>query len=91
MLAMVILIANSLGSKTKKNSVNFNEDFTLFQPLMQVETPVMPDDYYLTRPRNYEWTQEDVNQWFTPPNGQLLEQLNSANDYMITNILEAAP
>lgn len=91
LVALVIVVVSVSGKPDKKNAVEFNEDFTLYQPLMVPAVPSLPDDYYLMRERGYKWTQADVDRWFTPPDGQLLDDLHSANDDMITNILEAAP
>lgn len=89
--AMVIIIIKTSSSNDKKNVIDTTRNFTLYQPLLPPKVFSMPDDYYLVRPRNYQWAQEDVKRWFTEPDGQLLKELHSANDNMISNILEAAP
>lgn len=85
-----IIVANSRDGQ-KRNPVAFDEDFTLLQPLMLPEEPSLPDDYYLVRPRGYEWTWDDVERWFAAPDGTLLDELHAANGALINDILEAAP
>ena len=89
--ALVIVFVSSINKDKKKSIVTFNEDYTLLQPLMLPDEPSLPDDYYLVRPRNYEWTQEDVDSWFSIPNSKLLDELHQANNSMINDLLEAAP
>lgn len=89
--ALVIVIIKTSSSNEKKMVLDITREFTLYQPLLPPEVFTMPDDYYLVRPRNYQWSKEDVKRWFTEPDGQLLKELHSANDNMISNILEAAP
>jgi len=90
LLAMIIILVNGSKNKTK-NNVKFENDFTLLQPLMKPEFDSLPDDYYLNRPKNYKWSEKDVERWFSNPDDELLDELHEANDKMILDILEAAP
>ena len=90
-LIAVIIILVGESNLFKKDTLSFDEDFTLHQSLVSPEAPSMPDEYYLVRPKDYEWTQEDIDRWFAPPDEQLLDALHTANDQIITDLLEAAP
>ncbi len=90
-IGIIIFTVSNIIAARKNSGVNFIEDFELLQPLVQPDLPEFPDDYYLLRTRDYEWTQSDIDKWFTMPDGILLDELHDANDAMITEILEAAP
>lgn len=90
-VSALIIISVSSSDKNKKNVMSFNEDFKLIQPLVLPQESVLPDDYYLVRPKNYQWTEEDVNRWFTSPDGNILDELHKANNQMVNDILEVAP
>ncbi|MDR1785600.1 MAG: hypothetical protein LBR23_03950 [Spirochaetaceae bacterium] len=60
-------------------------------PLLPPAQYAFPDDYRLFRPRRDRWTREEAQEWFTSPDGPMLEQLHEANTRIIDTLLEAAP
>jgi hypothetical protein len=48
-------------------------------------------DYRLFRPRVKQWSAKDAEQWFTPPNEAMFEQLHAANNALIQSMLDSAP
>ena len=87
--AIIIICVSS--SDNKKNVMSFNEDFNLLQPLVLPQETSVPEDYYLVRPRNYQWTSEDIKRWFNSPDGNILDELHKSNNQMVNDILEVAP
>ena len=90
-LIAVIIILVGESKLFSKKKVTFDESFILHQPLVAPESPSIPDEYYLVRPKDYTWTQQEVDRWFSPPDQQLLDSLRTANDELISDLLEAAP
>ena len=90
-LIAVIIITVGESNLFKKKKLSFDENFTLHQSLVAPEPPSTPDEYYLVRPKDYTWTEQDIDRWFSPPDEQLLDALRAANDELISDLLEAAP
>lgn len=90
LIAVIIILVGESNLFSKKK-VAFDESFILHQPLIAPESPSTPDEYYLVRPKDYTWTQQDIDRWFSPPDQQLLDSLHTANDEIISDVLEAAP
>ena len=90
-LIAVIIITVGESNLFNKKKLRFDENFTLHQPLVAPEPPSTPDEYYLVRPKDYTWTEQDIDRWFSPPDEQLLDSLRDANDELISDLLEAAP
>lgn len=90
-LIAVIIITVGESNLFNKKKLRFDENFTLHQPLVAPEPPSTPDEYYLVRPKDYTWTEQDIDRWFSPLDEQLLDSLRDANDELISDLLEAAP
>lgn len=90
-LIAVIIITVGESNPFNKKKFSFDENFILHQPLVAPEPPSTPDEYYLVRPKDYTWTEQDIDRWFSPPDEQLLDALRTANDELISDLLEAAP
>ena len=90
LLAILVFFLGSFFSKNKEE-VMFDDTIILHQELIPPKVPSIPDDYYLVRPKDYQWTEDDIDRWFTTPDGEMLDTLDSANRQMIDKLLEAAP
>lgn len=90
-LIAVIIIMVGESNLFSKKKFSVDENFILYQPLVVPEPPSTPDEYYLVRPKDYVWTEQDIDRWFSPPDQQLLDSLRTANDELISDLLEAAP
>lgn len=66
-----------------------NPDIT--QSFILPKEPVMTEDYYLSRPKTDVWSKEEAEKWFTIPDRTMLNQLETDNNRMIKNLLEASP
>ena len=90
-LIAVIIILVGEGKLFGKKKVVFDDSIILHQPLVPPEPPSTPDEYHLVRPKDYVWAEDDIERWFTPPDQQLLDSLQSANNDVISDLLEVAP
>ena len=90
-LIAVIIIMVGESNLFSKKKFSVDENFILHQPLVAPAPPSTPAEYYLVRPKDYVWTEQDIDRWFSPPDQQLLDSLRTANDELITDLLEAAP
>lgn len=90
LIAVIIILVGESNLLGKKKVV-FDDSIILHQPLVAPQPPSMPDEYHLVRPKDYVWTEDDIERWFTPPDQELLDSLQSANDDVISDLLEVAP
>ena len=79
-LIAVIIIAVGDGTFLGKKNIVFDDSIILHQPLVAPQPPSMPDEYHLVRPKDYVWTEDDIERWFSPPDQELLDSLQAAND-----------
>lgn len=88
--ALVALIA---AASRRKDAVRQEPQrrLVLDQPLLAPAGPAAPDGYALSRVPPERWTDEEVEPWFTVPDGQEIERLGESNDRMILEIIGAAP
>ncbi|AEE16991.1 hypothetical protein [Treponema brennaborense] len=92
LIAFVSLCIRSCRVPGKRGGqVTFSAEFIQKHSFLPPSVPVLPDDYYLLRGKDYRWTAADVSRWFTPPEGALLDELHASNERMIADILGAAP
>ncbi len=62
-----------------------------FSEIILPPEPGAVSGFILSRDRTYQWSADDVSRWFTIPDDELLDQLETKNDELVRNILEAAP
>lgn len=48
-------------------------------------------DYYYSRDVKEKWTQEEIDEWFTEVDPDAVKSLSKSNDYMINDLMGAAP
>ncbi len=90
LIAVIIVVVGQTNLFGRKKIV-FDESFILHQPLVAPQPPSTPDEYHLVRPKDYAWTEADIERWFSPPDQELLDSLQAANGEVISDILEDAP
>lgn len=61
------------------------------QKIITPEGPSIPDGYALTREPKDKWTDDETEEFFTLPDTNELNKLESANDNLINEILGATP
>lgn len=90
LLLLCALIITSPDIKPKKNVPKA-------QAVPLEDTPVLPeepgigDEFRYYREQHKVWSREDAEEWFTPPDGDILKDLEETNNTIISDILEAAP
>lgn len=75
----------------KKAAAPEQEPFTQDAPLLIPDSPDIEKDYYPNRVTENQWSQEELNTWFTYPEDETMTELEKANDRIIKDITEAAP
>lgn len=94
-LVLVIILFSTVlilfRPKTTKDGalVTINPDIT--QPFVLPKEPSMNEEYYLSRPKNRVWDEEEAEKWFTIPDSAMMNQLENDNNRLIKNLLEASP
>ncbi|MGN0725293.1 MAG: hypothetical protein ACI4LR_03880 [Treponema sp.] len=75
----------------QENLPRQNQSFSPLQPIVQPEGPSAPEGYALSRQPEPRWTTQEIEQEFTLPEQNNLNDLQKANDNAINEILGAAP
>ena len=75
----------------QENLPRANLSFSPAQPLVLPEGPSAPEGYALSRPPEPRWKDQEIEQDFTLPDQNNLDDLQKANDNAINEILGAAP
>lgn len=91
MLIVVVIMMASEGNASRKNKKADAQKLVLDQPLMSPAGPVVPEGYITTRKTEKNWSEEEIEKWFTLPSQEEVEQLGQANDRIIQDIIGAAP
>ncbi len=61
------------------------------QDLLLPQGVSIPQDYAVSRETKDNWTEAEVKEWLSVPDGGAVEKLSRANDALVKNITEAAP
>lgn len=92
-LLCLLLLLCVIMSFTKKDDDLLNEEVYPYKLINSYELPIDKEvySYYFSRETDESWTNEDALQWFSEPDGIILDELESKNTNKVTDILEAAP
>lgn len=88
LIAMTVIYIQS--SKPKQKTYK-KTDIVLDSTPLLPEGPDIEKNYYPERTTKTEWTQEEIEEWFTKPDSTLLKELERANDRIVNEITGAAP
>lgn len=93
-LAVLIIALFSLlflqCSEAKKNRpVKTVESPVSVESLFKPRSDAMEDGYYLSRPQNLSWDEDEVERWFEEPDECRIRDLSKANDSLVDGILGA--
>lgn len=89
--AALIMVLFQFSQPAKKVVLNPEETFTPDQNVLTPESVIFKDGYYLSRPKNLKWDEEETENWFITPDDDKIEELNKSNDSLVTDILGAVP
>lgn len=71
--------------------INENEEFLPDQPITVPDSPDVEKDYFESRIKEKEWTENEIMNYFTAPEGsQSMSNLENENDNIVKNILESS-
>ena len=88
-VALVIVMIQTAPKKPAKAPVS--DEVTLDAPLFIPDAPNLEQDYYPSRTTGTVWTSDEIEQWFTTLDEKSLEELEKANDTIVSDITGAAP
>lgn len=91
LLIIILLLFLFTKSDDKVQSSQSIQNIELEHELVLPLEPTSTKDYYIDRENKDKWDTDEIDQWFTKPQGELLDDLEYQNDMMIQDILEAAP
>ncbi len=84
---VVVMIQTRPAKKVKYEKSDFTPDSELIIP----DKPTVEKDYYPSREIGKEWTEDEIEEYLTIPDGQILNELEKANDKIAADITGAAP
>jgi hypothetical protein len=67
------------------------EPFVADQELIIPDGPVIQKEQYPSRVTPEKWSEDDLQQWFTKPEGMAMQNLKDSNDAIVSTITGAAP
>ena len=79
-----------LSQKNEEAQLPENE-YEITEYFYSPSSPEISDDYMYSRVPKQKWSEEEVNEHITLPTEKMLDELKSANDKLIKDILEASP
>lgn len=88
MLLLSVILSFSTNSKTEEIASIVPP---LEEPLIMPDEPGIADSFKYYREQKHEWSKEDVDKWFTPPDDSMINEIEEANDTIISDILGVAP
>lgn len=90
---LTALIITALQNVPEKVSSDYRiiENFEADNSLEIPDGPIFYQSYYPARDAKGKWTIEETKEYFTIPDGSILEELEVTNDLLTKDILESAP
>lgn len=90
-LALIIFVVQAAKPAKPETPAEIELPLEPDQKILYPEGPSIPDGYALTREPKDKWTEEDAEEFFTMPDKQQLDKLESDNDKLVNEILGATP
>ncbi len=88
-IALVILLLNQCSQSQKNKQIKVIESIVPKEQLFFPKSESLEDGYYLSRPQNLSWDENEVNKWFEEPDESRIKDLSKSNDNLIEGILGA--
>lgn len=90
LVCLILLV--SIGKKNTKTPVEIpGQNFELTERLFVPDGPELPREYSVSRQTQKQWSDEEVEPYFTVPGEKEISSLATSNDNMINEIIGAAP
>ncbi|MBP5402326.1 MAG: hypothetical protein J6Y36_04120 [Treponema sp.] len=90
-LGLIAFTVQALNPEKEKPAVSEELPLVPDQKIITPEGPSIPDGYALTREPHDKWTEDEAAEYFTLPDQNTLDKLESANDKLVDDILGDAP
>ena len=87
-MGLVVLFIQSSPKTVVEEPV---EEFVADSPIISPDEPIIEKEYYPSRTTENHWSTEELNTWFSYPDGKAMSQLESVNDKIVDDIIGAAP
>ena len=92
LLFLVVILILILCLSPKKDETKLPEDeYEITEYFYSPSSPEITDDYMYSRVPQQKWSEEEANEHITLPTEKMLDELKTANDKLIKDILEASP
>ena len=85
---LIILMIQT--TPVKKAEIQQAEPFTADNPVIIPDAPDIEKEYYPNRITENQWSQDEINKWFTYPEEESMKELEKANDKIVDDITGAA-
>ena len=89
-LLIILILIMCLSQKNEEADLPENE-YEITEYFYSPSSPEISDDYMYSRVPKQKWSEEEANEHITLPTEKMLDELKSANDKLIKDILEASP
>lgn len=89
-LLIILILIMCLSQKNEEAQLPENE-YEITEYFYSPSSPEISDDYMYSRVPKQKWSEEEANEHITLPTEKMLDELKSANDKLIKDILEASP
>lgn len=91
LIVLVLAIGISSSSSGKKNKNVTESKFIVEDDFVMPQDYTLMEDYYFSRQTEDKWSQEEVDKWFAVPSTPVMNELRKDNDFIVEEILGAAP
>ena len=86
-----VIVLSTSGKKKKLPPIEPQKELVIDQKLLIPDGPVVPDGYITERKTQKNWSEDDIEKWFTTPTDQEIQKLSDTNDRTVSEIIGAAP
>ena len=86
-----LIVLSISGRKKKLPPIEPQKELVIDQKLLIPDGPVVPDGYITERKTQKNWSEDDIEKWFTTPTEQEIQKLSDTNDRTVSEIIGAAP
>ncbi len=87
-LLLILIFSHGSGKSSKKSVL---PTATLRDDLILPDEPGIKQEFQYYHLQKTKWNDEDAEKWFVKPNSQMMEELSTSNDKLISDVLEAVP
>ena len=90
-LCALVILAFQMSSRSGKKSQGEQRALVLETPIFVPEGSAVPNEYSTSNKSGEKWSENQIDEWFTFPNEAEINRLDSFNNGIVNDIIEAAP